>query len=403
MKMMNGVELHEVRVSAPGKVILHGEHSVVYGKTAIAVSLGLRTSIVIKEIHSDTHIVNVDLPAVDLQETIELQPITDKLFDPPFLPGTTEFPWMEPGNLDHEKHFGAVEKFLHETRPDFDSLQSNRQNSLRCFLYAFSGIFGSTKLPVCSMEISMESELTVGAGTGSSASFAVCLTAALIQLVKLKSGVDQEEFSMEDKKIISSWAFNCERITHGSPSGIDNSTCTFGSLISFRKGAGPRVLDLELRLRVLLVDTRVSRETKALAAKVAAFREWNTAAVDSVMDACDHVTHTATEILENLSKTKNITDIQLQYQRLEELWDMNHCLLGALGVSHAALERVRAAARARGLACKLTGAGGGGYAIVLIPPYSDEANITSLKQELEAAGFRATDTRLGGAGVALRS
>jgi mevalonate kinase len=45
---------------------------------------------------------------------------------------------------------------------------------------------------------------------------------------------------------------------------------------------------------------------------------------------------------------------------VQELWDMNHWLLGALGVSHPALERVRARARARGLACKLTGAGGGG-------------------------------------------
>ncbi len=37
-----------VRVSAPAKVILHGEHSVVYGKTALACSLDIRTTASIK-------------------------------------------------------------------------------------------------------------------------------------------------------------------------------------------------------------------------------------------------------------------------------------------------------------------------------------------------------------------
>lgn len=64
--------------------------------------------------------------------------------------------------LDHDTHLKKVEVFLHQIRPDFDALQNNQKNSLRSFLYVFSGIFGSTNLPVKSMMISMGSELTIG-------------------------------------------------------------------------------------------------------------------------------------------------------------------------------------------------------------------------------------------------
>ena len=46
---------------------------------------------------------------------------------------------------------------------------------------------------------------------------------------------------------------------------------------------------------------------------------------------------------------------------------MNQHLLNALGVGHASLTAVVEASSVRGMACKLTGAGGGGCAITLLP------------------------------------
>ena len=47
---------------------------------------------------------------------------------------------------------------------------------------------------------------------------------------------------------------------------------------------------------------------------------------------------------------------------------MNQHLLNAIGVGHPALDRVCAVAQQFGLPAKLTGGGGGGCAIALIPP-----------------------------------
>lgn len=59
--------------------------------------------------------------------------------------------------------------------------------------------------------------------------------------------------------------------------------------------------------------------------------------------------------------------------------DINHHLLNALGVGHSALTQVISIAAAADCHAKLTGAGGGGCAIVLLP---SDANASEKEEEL---------------------
>ena len=57
----------QISVSAPSKVILHGEHAVVYGKSAVAASLDLRTRMYLTPIVKE-NVVQVDFPDVGVRQ-----------------------------------------------------------------------------------------------------------------------------------------------------------------------------------------------------------------------------------------------------------------------------------------------------------------------------------------------
>lgn len=123
---------------------------------------------------------------MELQECIPLDPIIHHLFKPQLIPGVTgNFCWKLPDLLDHETHLKKIEEFLHKMKPNFDSMQNNQKNSLRSFLYVYAGIFGSKNMQVKSLDISMGSELTIGAGTGKSVHIAVRISSSIYVGIQL--------------------------------------------------------------------------------------------------------------------------------------------------------------------------------------------------------------------------
>lgn len=88
------------------------------------------------------------------------------------------------------------------------------------------------------------------------------------------------------------------------------------------------------------------------------------------------------------------------FDQLRGLFTINNNLLRSIGVSHPALEEIFAISERNGFSCKLTGAGAGCYAIVLLPnDYERQQSFTKLCDELKSKSFDALATHIGGDGL----
>ena len=85
--------------------------------------------------------------------------------------------------------------------------------------------------------IKVDSKLPIGAGLGSSASYSVCIAAALLVRFGLVSGDASMALTTAARETINKYAFMAEKLIHGNPSGIDNAVCAFGGALIFQKGS----------------------------------------------------------------------------------------------------------------------------------------------------------------------
>jgi len=176
---------------APGKLILTGEHAVVYGRMALATSLDLYTSIQVTFIPEP----NLKIILEDLNQYSITIPLAD-------LPGIPS------------------------------DLEESIRLSLTAVIHVYSGLIRPEARNE-GVQFIVKSAIPIGAGLGSSAAFSVAVSAACFRLTKNPS--DPAEFSSEELEIINGWAFKCEQMFHSTPSGIDNSVSTFGKYFSFLK------------------------------------------------------------------------------------------------------------------------------------------------------------------------
>lgn len=165
--------------SANGKVILFGEHAVVYGVEAVAAAVpdlvrarAFRTD--------DTYRLKIPHWHVDMR--------------------------------DFQKH----------------EANASETELLRSMFFLIAG-----ELAVDGEFFGLEVDARVppASGLGASAALAVAATKALANLFELRLNLSE----------INDIAFKCEQLAHGTPSGLDNTLATFGGVLRFRRENGAAV------------------------------------------------------------------------------------------------------------------------------------------------------------------
>ncbi|CAL8074727.1 unnamed protein product [Orchesella dallaii] len=348
----------QVKVTAPGKAILHGEHTVVYGTKAIAISVGLYTTVHVQVRPGSD--VFVSFGEVGLSHTLPLQELKDLKSS-----FNDNFSFLVLDNPDGINVNPNVSKLI----DDYVTLKNGFTGTLRsafeATFKAFVFIYLATFDELEPLSLTVETELPVGAGLGSSASFAVALAGGLL------TAAGRTKSDNIDNDMINRWAFVSEKFVHGNPSGIDNTVATLGGAIMYQKGQ-PLVPLKCSDVRVLLVSTETPRSTKELVGRVAELKEKNPELHQQYMDEAIELVEKAIEELKNSGQIK------------PEYVEQNQVLLQNLNVSHPRLDIIVETAKKRDLRAKLTGAGGGGCAFVVLPPECSIDDVEKLKSDLTA-------------------
>jgi len=275
--------------SAPGKIILFGEHFVVHGTKAILAAIDKRVTVTSTFTDNKTIKVNSEL-------------------------GTIEVPISS----SHE-----------EVKSEF-----------RPFVYLANKIINSEQ-NVSGLEITIDSDIPIGVGLGSSSACCVAATASISELFNELSSEEILKMSIEAEKTI-----------FPDTSGADCTVCTYGGMIEY-----PSIekIDNTFDLNLLIANSMIPHNTKNSVEKVNKFKENDE---ERFSQLCDLETKLIDEVI-TIMKNNDATTFGLKMSE-------NQKYLEEIQISNDALRDMISSLKEISLGTKITGAGDGGCIIALV-------------------------------------
>ena len=223
------------RASAPGKIILFGEHAVVYGQPALAVPVTqVQAEVRIDRIFSPG--IRINAPNIQLNEKLD-------------------------GLAPSHPLAATVRNTL--TALKVDSLSS--------------------------VAILIRSSIPVASGLGSGAAVSVAIIRALAKQVKKDLSDEQ----------VSALAFETEKLYHGTPSGIDNAVITYAKPVYFVKGQPIELLHVKKPFSIVIGDTGIPASTKESVRDVRMQRHKRPDRYETLFAAIGSIANTARQLIES--------------------------------------------------------------------------------------------------------
>ncbi|VDM15934.1 unnamed protein product [Hydatigera taeniaeformis] len=371
-----------VSISASGKVILFGEHAVVYGYPALALSIDASTTLKFRRIiPSDGSDIAFNLNFIGVFDRSICLKNSDFVFD---LPSDSE------GSDMHSFFLTKSQNLLSQVDGSRHIVQS-----VAVILFSYHLLHSKyrvrTASPPC--DITISSTLPINAGLGSSAAYCSVVAAFFLYLHGCITGPNIAD---GDLSLVRSLANELEKIMHSSPSGVDTAISISGGMVWFQKDihdgfTSIRPLPLSLRptnlLKLLIINTNTPRLTADVVNSVQEFRECNPGLCDQIFENISVICKEAGAIF-----SAPLDDDSLNV--LCKLFVQNHDALCKLGVSNEVLDEIVKRLKTIGFGAKLTGAGRGGCAIALPSKTADSRNavdrVKNLLQDMNVTVFETT-------------
>lgn len=220
--------------SAPGKVILFGEHAVVYGRPALAI------------------------PVTQLQATATVSK------------NSRGGIWVEAPNIN-------LSSELSQLAPE---------HPLAAVINSVFEILNITRPPACT--VYLQSTIPVASGLGSGAAVSVAILRALSAFLGHPLSDEQ----------INKLAFEVEKLHHGTPSGIDNYVITYARPVYFVKGRAIKTFRVGADFTIVIGDTGTPAPTKESVAAVRKLWETDQPRWEKVFDRVGEIVWDARQAIE---------------------------------------------------------------------------------------------------------